>query len=1061
MGQGTGGIITYYGGYVVHTFLSDGTFDLSGTGVSSVDVLVVGGGGGGGANCGGGGGAGGVRYFESYPVLEQSYPITVGLGGAGGSSSVVSNGENGGISQFDTIISAGGGGGGGDEFSGSKNGLDGGSGGGGWFDGVGGNGNIPVTVPAQGNAGGNGDGEGVGGGGGGGAGGAGENGAGEYGGNGGSGISYSISGTSIFYGGGGGGGGFEGGGLGGSSVGGQGGGESVSGGSAVVNRGSGGGGSGFDGDPGGSGSSGIVIIRYSSEAPTTTTTTTVAPTTTTAAPTTTTAAPTTTTAAPTTTPAPITGTLVKFTRYDLGIPSNNVLWSFGDGATSTSLDSTVFHSYASSGDYTTSLEGWSIYYQYSKKTKVVTIPVPTTALFLATSENEEELLISSSPYYRFFVDIDTDVNLTCLCYAKNMWVGANQFNANLGIYSSTDKAHWTKRLDSSLDSINWRQIIYSQRLDLFIAVGGQGATYPDSGLGYAALSSDGINWDVYEVGYYGLFSIAENDDCLVATGWGRSAYRSTNGIDWDLTLDNFSSYISAITWDGSKFIAVPVDSPVLWTSVDGITWDEVESGYIGFYTFDVVAMNGIYYACGGGGLFWSEDLLSWTEIDSTTLYRFNILDGELFVGGDKILKMTSDKVFVELPTAGPTKFITKAPYTSIIDPAADFIWSVDDSDHKKINFIDKSLGRVVSLNTDFGDSTSNNSGDRKFSHVYADYDATYSVTHSILGPDGTAEVTKSVTTGSWIPSKLNRIIYSSRLGLFVGVGDESIIMTSSNGSDWDVRNSGGVLDFYDVVDNGTTLVAVGDQDLLSISSDGVSWSFPTTGLPTTNYKLTCVIWDGSIFVVCCCAEMVGTVYFYTSADGSTWSLTGDSINNIYSHAQIVQYDSGYYVGGRSTDYVNYYSIYYSTDLTGWDVCTLNSPYPTLTYTTTRFSVINGDLYVSGALISCSPTLWMFKRSALKAFDSMTVPFEYNIPKDIVPLSGSGPFFCTWNSTRWFSQNKILKNVDLSSSWTSEDTTGTGTATLIASSYNGTTFVASSDSSKIFNSSDGVTWTQVF
>lgn len=54
----TGGTVTYYDNYVIHTFTSSGTFEVSGEG--TVEYLVVGGGGGGGGgNSNGTGGAGG------------------------------------------------------------------------------------------------------------------------------------------------------------------------------------------------------------------------------------------------------------------------------------------------------------------------------------------------------------------------------------------------------------------------------------------------------------------------------------------------------------------------------------------------------------------------------------------------------------------------------------------------------------------------------------------------------------------------------------------------------------------------------------------------------------------------------------------------------------------------------------------------------------------------------------------------------------------------------------------------------------------------------------------
>jgi hypothetical protein len=235
--------------YTVHTFTSDGTFEVV-AGSGDVEVLIVAGGGGSGNNGGGGGGAGGVIYVDASAVVSGTYAVTVGDGGAAGSQ-----GED---SVFNGFTAIGGGYGGSRDSS--QTGGAGGSGGG-----AGGaastySGGSGTTN--QGYAGGSNyaGGANAGAGGGGGCSEVGSNGGSSIGGDGGDGCAYDISGTLTYYGGGGGGGlvaGYTGtpgtGGLGG-------------GGNGVTP-----GGDGEDGDPntgGGAGGnnatggSGIVIIRY-------------------------------------------------------------------------------------------------------------------------------------------------------------------------------------------------------------------------------------------------------------------------------------------------------------------------------------------------------------------------------------------------------------------------------------------------------------------------------------------------------------------------------------------------------------------------------------------------------------------------------------------------------------------------------------------------------------------------------------------------------------------------------------------------------------------------------
>ena len=98
-------------GYVVETFTASGagTFSVP-TGVTEIDVLVVGGGGAGGG-IGGGGGAGGVVYQQSLAVSAgQNLPFAVGTGGASGGGYTTAKGNTGQNSTFGSLTALGGGG---------------------------------------------------------------------------------------------------------------------------------------------------------------------------------------------------------------------------------------------------------------------------------------------------------------------------------------------------------------------------------------------------------------------------------------------------------------------------------------------------------------------------------------------------------------------------------------------------------------------------------------------------------------------------------------------------------------------------------------------------------------------------------------------------------------------------------------------------------------------------------------------------------------------------------------------------------------------------------------
>jgi hypothetical protein len=257
----TGGTITTDGDYKVHSFTSNGTFEvtsitntdptLTGAATAEVEYLIIAGGGAGaadGSTTPGNGGGGSGGYIPGSALLTaQTYAVVVGAGGVGALSA---NAVTGGDSVFNSITADGGGGGG---YYINTPGEGGGSGGGGAATSGAGGG---VTTAGFGNSG-----EAGYSGGGGGGGGAGEDGGTDAAGQGGDGLASSITGSSVTRAGGGGGsipsGTAKVGGAGGGGAGGSGG----AGTDGSANTGSGGG-AGVSGGESGSGGSGIVIIRY-------------------------------------------------------------------------------------------------------------------------------------------------------------------------------------------------------------------------------------------------------------------------------------------------------------------------------------------------------------------------------------------------------------------------------------------------------------------------------------------------------------------------------------------------------------------------------------------------------------------------------------------------------------------------------------------------------------------------------------------------------------------------------------------------------------------------------
>lgn len=125
--KATGGTVYTDNTHFYHVFGTSGTFTP--TQSLSADALIVGGGGGGGLNFGSGGGGGKVTTLTSQSLTATGYTVTVGGGGAGATGGGGS-GSTGGTSSFNGTSSVGGNGGGPGAATGgtSGNGFAGGTG---------------------------------------------------------------------------------------------------------------------------------------------------------------------------------------------------------------------------------------------------------------------------------------------------------------------------------------------------------------------------------------------------------------------------------------------------------------------------------------------------------------------------------------------------------------------------------------------------------------------------------------------------------------------------------------------------------------------------------------------------------------------------------------------------------------------------------------------------------------------------------------------------------------------------------------------------------------------
>lgn len=91
---------------------------------------------------------------------------------------------------------------------------------------------------------------------------------------------------------------------------------------------------------------------------------------------------------------------------------------------------------------------------------------------------------------------------------------------------------------------------------------------------------------------------------------------------------------------------------------------------------------------------------------------------------------------------------------------------------------------------------------------------------------------------------LNAIAYGN--GLFVAVGADGVIITSSNGESWEIQDSGTSQSLFDVIWCGNQFVSVGKGGTILTSPDGITWTKQNSG--TSYSTFYGVGYNGSLLV---------------------------------------------------------------------------------------------------------------------------------------------------------------------------------------------------------------------
>jgi photosystem II stability/assembly factor-like uncharacterized protein len=124
-------------------------------------------------------------------------------------------------------------------------------------------------------------------------------------------------------------------------------------------------------------------------------------------------------------------------------------------------------------------------------------------------------------------------------------------------------------------------------------------------------------------------------------------------------------------------------------------------------------------------------------------------------------------------------------------------------------------------------------------------------------------------TKEYLSSSLNAVIDNGEL--YVAVGEDGTILTSSDGDEWTRRESNTSHHLFSIAWSGHKFVAVGEGLTILTSDDGLNWTLVQSSLEDRDIQsFVKVLWNGRMFLA------ANNYYLYRSYDGLIWNKVFDS-----------------------------------------------------------------------------------------------------------------------------------------------------------------------------------------
>lgn len=511
------------------------------------------------------------------------------------------------------------------------------------------------------------------------------------------------------------------------------------------------------------------------------------------------------------------------------------------------------------------------------------------------------------------------------------------------ILRSEDGINWFSQISNTVKNLNC--INFSFAFNLFMACGDDGTI---------VYSEDGKSWQTgVNTSSENINSIAHSDTRIVAVGDNGTILTSTDGMNFVAMESPTSEALNDVLYNDTTFIIVGANGTIL-TSADGTSWTAKTSGtskIIRSVAYDNNTNE--FLAVGEEGLIIrSSNLNDWTIETPVTFFNLNSVIyndnlnyfvivgdyGTILTGLDEFSDETLSKhkeiMFVGFVKEYGLMFIGGSGILYNSSNAEDWL--------NTLNLIDSQLHDVIYVN-DFGlYIASSSSGKITISengNVWEVVDIGINVnlyglaynpnSKTIIGVGDNGTIVRSfdgrnwevvvdgvapykyfllVGTGDYLlldgddkliiaendaTGSLYKVCYCETQNLYVAVGYNGRIVTSTDGSNWSERASGTNEALNDVVEKDGMIVAVGDNGTIVYSNNGINWNLvePLTNENINGVYLSLVskikflaVGDGGIVL--------------TSANGRDWRQFSSGIDANFNSVCYSEYYSEFVAVGE-------------------------------------------------------------------------------------------------------------------------------------------------------------------